>query len=133
MPRGDLVGTCSQAYMEMRLSAGKSVITPEHLKISRADHAVDLAILELVVKTLKRLGEQARDLGHPLGNAGCPEGTPLYGGVMPETYPTLRAARRDQRRLARTQPARPNPFRGGVRKPVRYVVFARREEEVHGL
>jgi hypothetical protein len=62
-----------------------------------------------------------------------PDGTPLYGGVMPETYPTLRAARRDQRRLARTQPARPNPFRGGVRKPVQYVVFVRREDEVHGL
>jgi hypothetical protein len=60
-------------------------------------------------------------------------GAPLFGGVMPETYPSLRAARRELRRLARSQPARPNPFRGGVRKPVLYVVFARREDEVHGL
>jgi hypothetical protein len=59
-PRGDLVRACSFADLEPRISAGKGAMTPEHLKASRAVHAVDLAILELVVRTLKRLGEQPR-------------------------------------------------------------------------
>jgi hypothetical protein len=62
-----------------------------------------------------------------------PGGTPLYGGLMPEAYPACAPPDANQRRQARAQPARPNPFRGGLRKPVRYVVFARREDEVHGL
>jgi hypothetical protein len=61
------------------------------------------------------------------------EGTPFYGALMPETYPSLRAARRAQRRLEQTRPARSTPFRAGVLRPVRYVVFARRENDVHGL
>lgn len=61
------------------------------------------------------------------------DGTPLYGALMPETYASLRAARRAQQRLEMTRPARPSPFRAGKPKPVRYVVFARREDEIHGL
>ncbi len=61
------------------------------------------------------------------------DGTPLYGALMPETYPSQRAARRAQRRLEMIRPTRWSPFRASSPKPVRYVVFARREEEVHGL
>lgn len=62
-----------------------------------------------------------------------PDGNPLYGALMPETYLSLRAARRAERRLQMIRPTRSSPFRAGELKPVRYVVFARREDEVHGL
>lgn len=61
------------------------------------------------------------------------DGTPLYGALMPETYFSLRAARRAEHRLQMIRPARPSPFRAGELKPVRYVVFARREDEAHDL
>jgi hypothetical protein len=61
------------------------------------------------------------------------DGTPLYGALMPETYPSLRAARRAERRLQRTRPVRSTPFRASELKPVRYVVFARHKNELHGL
>jgi hypothetical protein len=61
------------------------------------------------------------------------DGTPLYGALMPETYLSLRAARRAEQRLQMIRPARPSPFRAGESKPVRYVVFARRNDEVHEL
>jgi hypothetical protein len=61
------------------------------------------------------------------------DGTPLYGALMPETYPSLRAARRAERRLQRTRPVRSTPFRASELRPVRYIVFARREGEARRL
>jgi hypothetical protein len=60
------------------------------------------------------------------------DGTPLYGALMPETYKSQRAARLAQRRLEMTRPARSSPFRASEQKRVRYVVFARRDGEIHG-
>jgi hypothetical protein len=61
------------------------------------------------------------------------DGTPLYGALMPETYPSLRAARRAERRLQRTRPVRSTSFHASELKPVRYVVLARREGEARRL
>jgi hypothetical protein len=56
-----------------------------------------------------------------------------YGGLLPESWDTRAEALEVKKRLEREQPVRPNRFRPGVRQPVRYVVFARHEDEVHGL
>lgn len=61
------------------------------------------------------------------------DGTPLYGALMPETYFSLRAARRAEQRLQLIRPARSSPFRAGVLKPVRYVIFARHENHPHEI
>jgi hypothetical protein len=60
-------------------------------------------------------------------------GSPVVGGVLSDTYDNLRHARRVQRRLTRMYPVMANQLWGNERKPVRYFVFARREDEVHGL
>lgn len=60
-------------------------------------------------------------------------GYPLYGALLHETYPSYRAAQRAKRHLAAMHPTRPSPMSGGERRPVRYLVFARREDEVNGL
>lgn len=59
------------------------------------------------------------------------DGTPLYGALMPETYRSQRAARLAQQRLEMTRPSRSSPFRASDQKRVRYLVFARREDEPH--
>ncbi len=61
------------------------------------------------------------------------DGTPLYGALMPETYPSLHAARRAERQLQRARPVRSTPFRASELKTVRYVVFARNRNEPTGL
>jgi hypothetical protein len=56
-----------------------------------------------------------------------------YGELLPETWATRAEALEAKKRMEREQPVRPNRFRPGVRQPVRYVVFARHENEVHRL
>lgn len=60
-------------------------------------------------------------------------GEPLYGALLPETYPSLGDAQRQLRVLAETQPELPNPAGGAGSLLVRYVVFARHPEDVDGL
>jgi hypothetical protein len=58
---------------------------------------------------------------------------PLFGALLPGSYATLDDAKREQHRLEREQPMQPNPFAGGEPRPVRYLLFARRPDELHGL
>jgi hypothetical protein len=58
----------------------------------------------------------------------CPSGRPLYGATMPDAYHTRREARWRQRWLATSHPWLANPQGGVERRPVRYILFARRLE-----
>jgi hypothetical protein len=56
-----------------------------------------------------------------------------FGELLPETWPTQAEALEAKRRLEREHPIRPNRFHPSVRQRVRYIVFARHEDEIHGL
>ena len=58
---------------------------------------------------------------------------PLYGALLPDTYPSLADAQREQQRLEREQPIRSDPIHGGEPRPVHYAVAARNPTDGLGL
>ena len=56
-----------------------------------------------------------------------------FGGLLPDSFATRAEAAEEAKRLAKEQPWGRCPVGDGDRERVRYVVFARREDEPHGL
>jgi hypothetical protein len=65
--------------------------------------------------------------------ADADSGSPVVGGVLSDSYDNLRHACRVQRRLTRNYPVMANPLWGNEQRRVRYFVFVRPEDNVHGL